>query len=79
MLFVKKKLLEKIKRTSHTTPRQIVVVDVYVYANQRDQASAIFHLWSTRGNAKEFRYLRTVRVTAAVYWELGSKRNYFFL
>ena len=29
-------------------------------------------------NAKEFRYLRTVRVTAAVYWELKKKLNNFF-
>ena len=30
-------------------------------------------------NAKEFRYLRTVRVTAAVYWGLGLKPNDFDL
>ena len=29
-------------------------------------------------NAKEFRYLRTVIVTAAVYWELKKKLNNFF-
>ena len=30
-------------------------------------------------NAKEFRYLWTVRVTAAVYWGLGSKPKLFSL
>jgi hypothetical protein len=30
-------------------------------------------------NAKEFRYLRTVRVTAAVYWDLEKKRKPFYL
>ena len=30
-------------------------------------------------SAKEFRYLRTVRVTAAVYWGLGLKPNDFDL
>ena len=30
-------------------------------------------------NAKEFRYLRTVRVTAAVYWGFGLKPKDFFL
>lgn len=54
-----------------------ISISLSLYQRQQDSRYAIHA--GHQSNAKEFRYLWTVRVTAAVYWGLESKPKLFLL
>ena len=54
-----------------------ISISLSLYQRQQDSRYAIHA--GHQSNAKEFRYLWTVRVTAAVYWGLKSKPELFLL